>query len=144
MVYNTCCCFFIPIPAADISYAVGTTRHGKVTDPHPPGMRVRCSSLEEEFEGTKPKHGGNFVISGKNWMGEKDMNLIIRFMKIYYNYMYNVQLEFDVEEKYQTLYVLWLQIFPTPNNLTRVSHCAFQSLGILSRNYQEYLRSVTP
>ena len=49
-----------PIPAADISYAVGTTRHGKVTDPHPPGMRVRCSSLEEEFEGTKPKHGGKF------------------------------------------------------------------------------------
>lgn len=50
-IFEGLCCMIPWNDLTDISYAVGTSRHGKVTDPHPPGMRVRCSSLEEEFEG---------------------------------------------------------------------------------------------
>ena len=74
-----------------------------MTDPHPPGMRVRCSSLEEEFEGAKSYPE---VISGKNGMGEKErceLNYQIHedLVRLYiYNVQCTVQLEFD-RENYQ-------------------------------------------
>ena len=39
------------ICAADPSFTVGMSSNGEPSDPHPPGMRVKCSSEEEEFEG---------------------------------------------------------------------------------------------
>ena len=38
-------------PSADPSFTVGMSSNGEPSDPHPPGMRVKCSSEEEEFEG---------------------------------------------------------------------------------------------
>lgn len=45
------CCMIPWNVVTDPSFMVGVSSDGEPSDPHPPGMRVKCSSEEEEFEG---------------------------------------------------------------------------------------------
>lgn len=49
--FSMLCCVVPFNSVADPSFNVGQDLQGELTDPHPPGMRVRCSSKEEMFEG---------------------------------------------------------------------------------------------
>lgn len=49
--FQNLCCGLPWNGLSDASFAVGQSEAGQVTDPHPPGMRIRCSSDEELFEG---------------------------------------------------------------------------------------------
>jgi len=49
--FSGLCCMLPWNVATDPSFMVGASSNGETTDPHPPGMRVRCSSKEEEFGG---------------------------------------------------------------------------------------------
>lgn len=49
--FSGLCCMIPWNVVTDPSFTVGMSSNGEPSDPHPPGMRVKCSSEEEEFEG---------------------------------------------------------------------------------------------